>query len=81
MWNLIWFLLIGLTAGWLAGKATRGRGYGLFGNVTLGTIGAVLGGFLFGLLGIPIGGPIGALLMSFAGALVVLFLVRLAKKA
>jgi uncharacterized membrane protein YeaQ/YmgE (transglycosylase-associated protein family) len=80
MWHLIWFLLIGLTAGWLAGKVTRGRGYGLFGNMALGTIGALLGGFLFGLLGIPLGGVFGALLMSFAGAMIVLFLVRLMKK-
>jgi uncharacterized membrane protein YeaQ/YmgE (transglycosylase-associated protein family) len=77
---MFWFLLIGLIAGWLAGKVTRGRGYGLWGNLALGCLGAILGGFLFGLLGIHAGGMLGAVLMAFAGSLLVLFLARVFKK-
>jgi uncharacterized membrane protein YeaQ/YmgE (transglycosylase-associated protein family) len=60
MGPLFWFLLIGAAAGWLAGKVTRGRGYGLLGNITLGCLGAIVGGFLFGLLGIRVGGALDA---------------------
>ena len=70
MSHLIWFLLVGLIAGWLAGKVTRGHGYGLWGNLTLGCLGALLGGFLFGLLGIHVGGLIGAVMAAFVGAIV-----------
>jgi uncharacterized membrane protein YeaQ/YmgE (transglycosylase-associated protein family) len=76
MSHLLGFLLVGLTAGWLAGKVTRGRGYGLWGNMALGSIGAVLGGFLFGVFGIHIGGVVGALAAAFVGALLLLFIVR-----
>jgi len=80
MGHMFWFLLIGLIAGWLAGKVTRGRGYGPWGNLALGCLGAILGGFLFGLLGIHAGGMLGAVLMAFAGSLLVLFLARVFKK-
>ena len=58
--NLVWFLLIGLVAGWLAGQVMKGGGYGLLGDLILGVIGALVGGYLFGLLGITAGGLIGA---------------------
>jgi uncharacterized membrane protein YeaQ/YmgE (transglycosylase-associated protein family) len=80
MGPLFWFLLIGAAAGWLAGKVTRGRGYGLLGNITLGCLGAIIGGFLFGLLGIPVGGVLGAMAMAFCGSLLLLLLARLLKK-
>ena len=74
--DLVWFLLIGGIAGWLAGKFMKGGGFGVFGNVVVGIVGAMIGGFLFGLLGISTdGSPIGALVMSFAGAVVLLFAV------
>src|SRR5437762_5826783 len=68
--GLIWFLLIGLIAGWLAGRVMRGGGYGLVGDLIVGVIGALLGGWLFGLLGISAGGLIGALITAFVGAAV-----------
>jgi uncharacterized membrane protein YeaQ/YmgE (transglycosylase-associated protein family) len=46
----LWFLLIGLAAGWLAGQLTKGGGFGLVGDLVVGVVGALLGGFLFGLL-------------------------------
>ena len=58
---LLWFLLIGLAAGWLAGQILKGGGFGLWGDLIVGVIGALLGGFLFGLLGISAGGLLGSL--------------------
>src|SRR5687767_13563636 len=49
--SLVVFLLIGLAAGWLAGWLTKGRGFGWVGNLVIGVLGALVGGFLFRLLG------------------------------
>ncbi len=78
--NIIWFLLIGLCAGWLAGVLTKGRGFGIAGNLIIGVIGAILGGFLFGLLGLKSYSLLGSLVMATVGAVVLLFLVGLAIK-
>jgi uncharacterized membrane protein YeaQ/YmgE (transglycosylase-associated protein family) len=75
--DLVWFLLIGGAAGWLAGKFTKGSGYGVLGNIVLGIVGGVLGGYLFGLIGIGGDGKLGALATAFFGALVLLFLIGL----
>ncbi len=75
--HLIWFLLIGLIAGWLAGKVMRGGGYGILGDMIIGVIGAFIGGWLFGLLGISIGGRlIGPIITAFVGAVVLLLILR-----
>jgi uncharacterized membrane protein YeaQ/YmgE (transglycosylase-associated protein family) len=80
--SLIWFLLIGLIAGWLAGKVMRGGGFGVIGDIIVGIIGALLGGWLFGKLGISVGGGlIGAIFTAFVGAVVLLLLLRLIKRA
>jgi uncharacterized membrane protein YeaQ/YmgE (transglycosylase-associated protein family) len=79
--NLLWFLLIGLVAGWLASRIMRGGGFGLVGNMVVGVVGSFLGGWLFGLLGITTGGLLGALLTALVGAIVLLYLLRLIKKA
>ena len=63
-------------AGWVAGKLTRGRGFGLVGDLVIGILGALVGGFLFGLLGIVSFGPIGSLVTATVGAVVLLWLVR-----
>lgn len=78
---LIWFLLIGLCAGWLAGKIMKGGGFGLVGDLIVGVIGAFLGAWVFGLLGIGAGGLLGALVTATVGAMLLLFLIRLIKKA
>jgi uncharacterized membrane protein YeaQ/YmgE (transglycosylase-associated protein family) len=78
--NIVWFLLIGLVAGWLAGQLMKGRGFGLIGNLVVGVVGAVLGGFLFQLLGLTAGGLIGSLVTAVVGAVVLLFVVGLIKK-
>ncbi|MBV8543631.1 MAG: GlsB/YeaQ/YmgE family stress response membrane protein [Acidobacteria bacterium] len=82
MTNLIWFLIIGAIAGWLAGLLMKGRGFGILGDIVVGIIGAVLGGWLFGVLGISAGGGLaGSLIVAFIGAVILLFLVRLIKRA
>jgi uncharacterized membrane protein YeaQ/YmgE (transglycosylase-associated protein family) len=75
--NWVWFLLIGLAAGFLAGVVVKGGGFGLLGDLIIGVIGALLGGFIFGLLGITAGGLLGALITAFVGAVVLLLLLRL----
>ena len=49
--EFLWFLLIGLAAGWLAGKITKGSGFGVIGDLVVGVVGAMLGGLLFRLVG------------------------------
>ena len=66
---LIWFLLVGLVAGWLAGKIMKGSGYGVIGDIVLGVIGAVVGGFLFRLVGIAAYGTLGAIIVATIGAI------------
>ena len=79
--RLILFLVIGIVAGWLAGQIMKGGGFGLIGDLIVGVIGAFLGGWLFGLLGISAGGILGALVTAVAGAVVLLFILRLIKRA
>ena len=78
--DIVWFIIIGIIAGWLAGKIMRGGGFGLLGDLVIGVIGALLGGFIFGQLGISAGGLIGSLVTATVGAIVLLFLIRLIKR-
>ena len=79
--TLIWFLLIGLIAGWLAGMVVKGGGFGVIGDMIVGVIGAFLGGWLFGVLGIAAGGLIGSLITAFVGAVILIFLLRMIRRA
>jgi uncharacterized membrane protein YeaQ/YmgE (transglycosylase-associated protein family) len=79
--NVLWFLIIGGLAGWLAGMLMRGGGFGVLGDILVGIVGGVVGGFVFGLLGISTYGLAGALVMSTIGAIVLLFIVRLLRTA
>ena len=82
MSSFIWFILIGLVAGWLAGQVMKGGGYGVLGDIIIGVIGALLGGWLFGKLGIwPGGGLIGSLIVAFLGACILIWLLRMIKRA
>jgi uncharacterized membrane protein YeaQ/YmgE (transglycosylase-associated protein family) len=78
--NLLWFVLIGLAAGFLAGAVMKGHGFGLLGNLIVGVLGALLGGFLLGLLGIYTAGVIGNLISAFIGAVVLLGLIGFLKR-
>lgn len=77
----LWFLLIGALAGWLAGLMTRGGGFGLVGDLVVGILGALVGGFLFDALNIHTVGFIGSFITSTVGAVVLLTLIRVIKRA
>jgi uncharacterized membrane protein YeaQ/YmgE (transglycosylase-associated protein family) len=78
--HIFWFLLIGLAAGWLAGQIMGGGGFGLVGDLVVGVIGALLGGFLFDLFGLHATGLVGNLVMATVGAIVLLWLLRVIKR-
>jgi uncharacterized membrane protein YeaQ/YmgE (transglycosylase-associated protein family) len=80
--NIIWFVLVGLIAGWLAGILMKGGGFGVLGDIVVGIIGALIGGLLFGSLGVfPGGGLLGAIIVATIGAVVLIFVLRLIKRA
>jgi uncharacterized membrane protein YeaQ/YmgE (transglycosylase-associated protein family) len=79
--DFLWFIIIGMAAGWLAGQIMKGGGYGLIGDLIVGVIGALLGGFLFGLLGIVTTGKLGALITATIGAIALIALLRVIKRA
>jgi uncharacterized membrane protein YeaQ/YmgE (transglycosylase-associated protein family) len=81
MFYLVWVVLVGVIAGWLAGQITKGRGFGILGDLIVGILGSLLGSFLFGLVGILAYGLLGRLIVSVIGAIVLLWLIRLIKKA
>jgi uncharacterized membrane protein YeaQ/YmgE (transglycosylase-associated protein family) len=78
--EFLWFILIGVAAGWLAGQLMKGGGYGLVGDLIVGVIGALLGGWLFGMAGIAAVGLIGQLVVATIGAILLIFLLRLIKR-
>lgn len=80
MW-LIWTIVIGILAGFLAGKVVKGHGMGVLMDLLVGIVGSVLGGWLFAIVGLAAYGLIGRLVMAFVGAVVLLLLVRALKRA
>lgn len=79
--GFIAWIVVGAIAGWLAGVLVKGGGYGLIADIVLGIVGAFIGGWLIGALGIHLGGFIGSIVTAVIGAVVLLFLVRLIKRA
>ena len=79
--SFVWFLLIGLAAGWLAGQIVKGSGQGLITDIIVGVIGAMLGGVLFGMFGLEAAGTLGSLVTATVGAVVLLPLLRLINRA
>lgn len=80
--GLIIFLIVGGIAGWLAGLLMKGRGFGVVGNIVVGIIGAIAAGFLLPMVGIAIaGGILGQIIHAFIGAVIVLAIVSLIKRA
>lgn len=76
--ELLWFVVIGAIAGWLAGRFMKGNGFGLLGDIIVGVVGAFIGAFLFRAAGVNLGGGLaGSLIVAFLGAVVLLFVVRL----
>jgi uncharacterized membrane protein YeaQ/YmgE (transglycosylase-associated protein family) len=75
--GVIWWIVVGLLAGFLAGKLSRGRGFGCVTNVILGLVGAVVGGWVFGMLGITAGGFWASLAAATVGAILLVAVARL----
>lgn len=80
--EFIWFILIGLVAGWLAGVLMKGGGFGIVGDIVIGMVGALIGGVTFNALGISMGGGLlGSIIVATIGAVILIFMLRLIKRA
>jgi uncharacterized membrane protein YeaQ/YmgE (transglycosylase-associated protein family) len=78
----LYIILVGLVAGWAAGKIMKGSGYGTLMDIVLGIVGAIVGGWIMRLLGFyTSGGLIPSILVAILGAIVVIVIVRALKKA
>jgi uncharacterized membrane protein YeaQ/YmgE (transglycosylase-associated protein family) len=78
---MLYFLIVGLVAGWLAGKIMKGSGYGIIGDLVIGVIGAFIGGEVFGMLGILTFSLIGSIITATVGAVLLVALIRIIKRA
>jgi uncharacterized membrane protein YeaQ/YmgE (transglycosylase-associated protein family) len=80
--GLLYSIVVGLIAGWLAGQVMKGGGYGVLMDIVLGLLGGVVGGWLFGALGVwPGGGIAGAIIVAFVGAVILVAISRMLKRA
>ena len=80
--EFVWFIIVGLVAGWLAGVVMKGGGFGVIGDIVVGIVGALIGGWLFSTMGVSTGGGLlGAIIVALIGAIILIFLLRLIKRA
>jgi len=80
--SILVFLIVGAIAGWLAGLIVSGFGFGLVGNIVVGIVGAFIAGYLFPALGISLGsGIIAAIVHATIGAVILLVLIKVIKRA
>lgn len=82
--GILYAIVIGAVAGWLAGQLMKGGGFGLLWNIIIGVIGGIVGSWLLGQLGMSIGTGtswLNDLLTGLIGAIVLLFLASLIKKS
>ncbi len=75
--GIIAWIVVGLIAGWAASSVSRGRGYGIIGDIVVGLVGALIGGFLAGLFIHGTVGFIGSIVIAFIGALILLAVLRM----
>jgi uncharacterized membrane protein YeaQ/YmgE (transglycosylase-associated protein family) len=80
--SIVVILVVGLIAGWLAGKIVRGSGYGIIGDIIIGIIGAFIGTWLWGVLKLPMIANfwVSAIVVATVGACILLFILRLIKR-
>lgn len=79
---LIWFVIIGLIAGWIAGQLVKGDGFGVLADLVVGMIGAIIGGFLLPAMGVSgWGGLLDSVIVATFGAVVFVFAIHQFKKA
>ncbi|HSX76075.1 MAG TPA: GlsB/YeaQ/YmgE family stress response membrane protein [Shinella sp.] len=80
--SVLVFLIVGAIAGWLAGLIVSGFGFGLVGNIVVGIVGAFIAGYLFPAIGVSLGsGIIAAIIHSTIGAVILLVLIKVIKRA
>ena len=79
--SIIGWIVIGAIAGWLAGRIVEGYGFGFVGNLVIGVLGACIGGYILPRLGIIPGSTLGNLVAATLGAIVLLFVLGLIKRA
>ena len=80
--SILIIVIIGAIAGWLAGQIVKGFGFGLLGNIVVGILGAFVAGLIFPVIGLGFGGGIvGAIIHATLGAVILLFLIKLVKRA
>ena len=77
--GILAWIVVGLIAGWLAGIIMRGSGYGILGNIIVGIVGALLGGFIAGaLFDVPLSGiNLSTILVALLGSIILIALLRL----
>jgi uncharacterized membrane protein YeaQ/YmgE (transglycosylase-associated protein family) len=73
---IVWWLIVGLIAGFLASVVMRGGGYGVVGDIVVGIVGALIGGFLANLLGLGASGLVGTIIVAFIGACILIAILR-----
>jgi uncharacterized membrane protein YeaQ/YmgE (transglycosylase-associated protein family) len=78
--GIIWWIIVGLIAGWGAGRIMKGGGYGVITDVLLGIVGGIFGGWVVGLLGLGAGGFIWTILVAILGAVLLIWITRLIKR-
>lgn len=82
MMRLLWWVIVGLIAGWITGKIMKGGGYGALMDIVIGIAGAIIGGWIMSLLGFSSsGGLIYTILVAIGGAVVLTALVRMITKS
>ena len=80
--SILVIVIIGAIAGWLAGQIVKGFGFGLLGNIVVGILGAFVAGLIFPVIGLGFGGGIvGAIIHATLGAVILLFMIKLVKRA
>jgi uncharacterized membrane protein YeaQ/YmgE (transglycosylase-associated protein family) len=78
--GIIWWIVVGLIAGWAAGRIMKGGGYGMIADILLGIVGGIVGGWIIGLVGLGAGGFIWSILVAILGAVILIWITRLIKK-
>jgi uncharacterized membrane protein YeaQ/YmgE (transglycosylase-associated protein family) len=80
--GLLYWIIVGLIAGWLAGQVMRGGGYGAVADIILGILGGIIGGWVFGSLGVwPSAGMLGSIIVAFVGAVILVAITRVLRHA
>ncbi|MBV9228524.1 MAG: GlsB/YeaQ/YmgE family stress response membrane protein [Chloroflexi bacterium] len=74
--SVLWWLIVGLIAGFLASVVMRGGGYGVVGDIIVGIVGAFIGGFLASLVGLGASGFVGTVIIAFIGACILIAILR-----